>query len=298
MINKTVTTVEYVPIDVMEAFTNEPPELDFIWSGFLAGTVGALVAPGATGKSFFALEAVMSVACSVAGGDLIGLAPAHTGRVVYLAGEDPPPALVRRVHAIGQYLNTAAREAIAEHLTLVPIMGKRLNLMNSQHLASIIEFCAGTRLIVLDTLSRMHNLDENSNGKMARLVATLEHIAVSTSAAVLYLHHVNKGSARDGQLDQQQAARGASALIDNARWCGYVAKMTEQESELLSVRGADRSPIGERRGLFVRFGVSKQNYDVPTLDRWYQRGNNGVLLPIELQEAGNGTGKRSNRDKL
>lgn len=33
-------------LDIMAAFTNEPPELDFIWPGFLAGTVGALVAPG------------------------------------------------------------------------------------------------------------------------------------------------------------------------------------------------------------------------------------------------------------
>ena len=29
-------------LDIMAAFTNEPPELDFIWPGFLAGTVGAL----------------------------------------------------------------------------------------------------------------------------------------------------------------------------------------------------------------------------------------------------------------
>ncbi|MDR2880919.1 MAG: flavodoxin-dependent (E)-4-hydroxy-3-methylbut-2-enyl-diphosphate synthase, partial [Azoarcus sp.] len=61
-------------IDLRSAFKNEPPVLDFIWPGFLAGTVGALVAPGATGKSFWALEAAMSIACSVAGGDLIGLA--------------------------------------------------------------------------------------------------------------------------------------------------------------------------------------------------------------------------------
>ena len=47
-------------------------------AGFLAGTVGALVAPGATGKSFWALEAAMpSIACTVSGGDLVGLAP-HT----------------------------------------------------------------------------------------------------------------------------------------------------------------------------------------------------------------------------
>ena len=60
-------------INIMEAFQQEPPQLDFIWPGFLAGTVGALVAPGATGKSFWALEAAMSIACSVAGGDVVNL---------------------------------------------------------------------------------------------------------------------------------------------------------------------------------------------------------------------------------
>ncbi|MCL6484586.1 MAG: AAA family ATPase [Janthinobacterium lividum] len=274
-------------LDIMAAFTNEPPELDFIWPGFLAGTVGALVAPGATGKSFFALEAAMSIACSVAGGDLVGLTPKHTGRVVYLAGEDPPPALIKRVHSIGQHLKQPAREAIAKNLHLEPIMGKRMNIMDDAHLRRVIEYCQGTRLVILDTLSRIHQLDENSNGDMALLVSVLEHVADKTGASVLYLHHVSKGSARDGQIDQQQAARGASALIDNARWCGYVAKMSEDEAKRLSDRTGDHQPISnDRRGFFVRFGVSKQNYDATPLDRWYQRHEGGVLLPADLQEIG------------
>ncbi|QDJ39774.1 AAA family ATPase [Bordetella hinzii] len=110
-------------IDLRAAFDNEPPLLDFVWPGFLAGTVGALVAPGATGKSFWALEAAMSIACAVAGGDLVGIAPERAGRVVYFAGEDPEVALVRRIHAIGLHLNQQAREAIAQNLTLEPIMG-------------------------------------------------------------------------------------------------------------------------------------------------------------------------------
>jgi RecA-family ATPase len=279
-------------LDILKAFAHEPPELDFIWPGFLAGTVGALVAPGAAGKSFWALEAAMAIACSVAGGDVLNLKPQYTGRVVYLAGEDPPPALIRRVHAIGQHIGQSAREAIAENLSLEPIMGKRLDLMNEAHLRRIIDYSAEARLIVLDTLSRIHSRDENSNGDMARLVATLEHIAATTGAAVLYLHHVNKGSAREGQTDQQQAARGASALIDNARWCGFVAKMTEDEANRLSDRAYDRQPIGnDRRGFFVRFGVSKQNYDATPLDRWYQRHAGGVLLPVVLQEAKQDNGK-------
>lgn len=281
-------------IDIMAAFENEPPHLDFIWPGFLAGTVGALIAPGATGKSFWALEAVMSIACSVAGGDLLQLGPDQTGRVVYLAGEDPEPALVGRVHSIGQHLLQQAREAIARNLTLEPIMGRGLNVMAKPQRDWLIEQATGARLIVLDTLSRVHCLDENSNGDMSRLVSTLEYIAVETGASILYLHHVNKGSAREGQADQQQAARGASALVDNARWCGFVAKMSEVEAKKLSDRAYDRQPIGnDRRGFFVRFGVSKQNYTAVQADKWYERRDGGVLLPVDLSTATSGdSGKK------
>lgn len=272
-------------LDITAAFAKEPPNLDFVWPGFLSGTVGALVAPGATGKSFWALQAAMAVACNTQGGDLVNIRPERTGKAVYLAGEDPAQAIARRVHAIGKHLDPAARTAIAENLTIEPIMGKRLNVMDEKHLDRVLDYGKGSRLIVLDTLSRIHNLDENSNSGMAQLIATLEHVAANTGASVLYLHHVNKGSTRDGQADQQQAARGASALIDNARWCGYVAKMTEQESERLSDR-PDCRPIGnERRGFFVRFGVSKQNYDATPLDRWYRRQEGGVLVPVELRKA-------------
>lgn len=284
-------------IDMMSAFENAPPALDFIWPGFLAGTVGALVAPGATGKSFLALQAAMSIACSIAGGDLVGFEPKHTGRVVYLAGEDPAPALVNRIHAIGQHLPPSARAAIAEQLTIEPIMGERMNVMDRRQLARLIERCADTRLVVLDTLSRIHQLDENSNGDMAQLIATLEHLAARTGASVLFLHHVSKGSARDGQADHQQAARGASALIDNARWCAFVARMSDEESERLSERNVDRTPINDRRRHFVRFGISKQNYEAAPLDRWYQRHEGGVLLPVRLFEA-NAKNARAGRARV
>lgn len=282
-----------MPIDILSAFQNDPPDLDFIWPGFLAGTVGALVAPGATGKSFWALEAAMAVACAVSGGDIISLNPAKTGPVVYFAGEDPESALIRRVHAIGKHISPSARESISKNLRLEPIMGKQLNVMDSRHLNRLIEYCTGARLIVLDTLSRIHQLDENSNGDMSRLVGTLEALAATTGASVLYLHHVSKGSAKEGQGDQQQAARGASALVDNARWCGFVAKMTEKESETLSSR-IDKASVGDRRNFYVRFGVSKQNYDVSHLDQWFERQEGGVLMPVTLLETKKQTGKSDN----
>lgn len=61
--------------------------------------------------------------------------------------------------------------------------------------------------------------------------------------------------------------------------------MTEDEAKRLSDRSHDRQPIGnDRRGYFVRFGVSKQNYDATSLDRWYMRQAGGVLVPVDLYE--------------
>lgn len=276
-------------IDIISAFENEPQPLDYVFAGFLSGTVGALVSPGGTGKSFWALEAAMAIACSVPGGDLLALQPQHTGKVIYFAAEDTEPVLIHRLHAIGQYLNPAARDAIAENLTIRPIFGKQLDLLKKQHVDQVIEFCQDVRLVIIDTLSRVHSGDENSNSDMSRLISILEHIADQTGAAILFLHHTTKSSARDGLLDQQQAARGASALIDNARWCGYVRKMTKEEARILSDR-PDWRPIGEdRRGFFIQFGVSKQNYGAPVPEQWYQRHEGGVLRPVELEEVSHET---------
>lgn len=268
-------------VDIMRALETAPPEPDFIWPGLLAGTVGAMVAPGATGKSFWALEAAMAVACSVPGGDILGLAPAASGRVVYLAAEDPESALIRRVHAMGAHLARAAWQVIADNLTLEPVMGKRLDVMDRRHQAHIVDVCADARLVIIDTLNRVHGLDENDNGAMSRLLTQLEFFADTTGCSVLYLHHVSKASALSRSTDQQ-AARGASALIDNSRWAGFLAPMSEAESAFWSDRTYDRAPIGDGRWQFVRYGVSKQNHDTHSSDRWYKRGAGGVLLPVEL----------------
>jgi hypothetical protein len=104
---------------------------------------------------------------------------------------------------------------------------------------------------------------------------------------VLYLHHISKATALGGMGDQQQAARGASALVDNARWCGYVAGMRAEEAAALY---DEEGAIGERRRQYLRYGCSKINYGAPdTTERWYRRVGGGVLVPVQL-----GTGAPQN----
>lgn len=147
---------------------------------------------------------------------------------------------------------TDARAAIAE-LQLEPVMGARCNLMG-EFLEELVRNASGARLVVLDTLSRLHALDENSNGEMAHLVTTLEYVAAETGAAVLYLHHVNKSSAREAP---QTSRRPVGLPPSSSREC------LRKKSETLS-EGAEA--IGEeRRGFFARVGVSKQNYGRPSV---------------------------------
>jgi len=61
--------------------------------------------------------------------------------------------------------------------------------------------------------------------------------------------------------------------------------MTNTEAKSLSASASGREPIGDRRGFYIRFGVSKQNYGSPLADQWYERGDGGILLPVKLYQA-------------
>jgi RecA-family ATPase len=268
-------------INILEAFDNEPPVMQYLWPKFLLGTVGALVAPGATGKSFWSLEAAMAVACEAPGGDLLGLEPAVHGRVHYIAGEDPEIAIMHRIHSLGAHLDAEARQSIAKNLTIESLVGQQQNLMNPEHRGALIEKCRGAKLLVIDTLSRIHQLDENSNGEMGALITNLEHVAIKTGACVLYLHHVSKTAIREGSADQTSASRGASALTNQPRWCAYMSRMSADEAKSLCERPGGSS-ISDNRDLYVKHGSTKENYAAKDLGTWYKRAEGGVLLPVTL----------------
>lgn len=293
-------------IDLGPLKYNKPPALDFIWGAFLAGTVGALIAPGSTGKSMFALQAVMAVASGRQEADLLRLEPNRKGLVIYLAGEDPRPVLENRLHDLAQHLDPDVWDDIKENVRLISIFGEQIDLMSDEDMQKVIAQSGGARVIVLDTLSRMHTLDENSNSDMARIIGRFEYLSMNTGSSVLFLHHTSKGAAKNNQGDVQQAARGASALIDNSRWCGYLTSMTETQSNSLIDPNCGYKPITEdRRHKYVLYGTSKTNYGRTEPGRWLVRTEDGVLLTADLQSgsadkarSGSTNKSWSSRDKM
>lgn len=261
-------------LDLMSAFTETPPQIDYVLPNMITGTVGALISPGGAGKSILALQ----LATQIAGGpDLLGLGGLTTGPVIYLPAEDPTIILTHRAHALGKGLSLRQQQVISENLLIEPLIGRCPNIMENDWFDGLKQAAEGRRLMILDTLRRFHVEDENASGPMTKVIGRLEAIAVKTGCSILFLHHTNKNSLMNGNGDLQHASRGSSVLVDNIRWQSFLSCMTQDEAKGC---GIDNS----QRPYFVRFGMSKENYGPPITDRWLQRHEGGVLKSAALKK--------------
>lgn len=267
--------IDLAPLDLLAAFSSTPPELDFVLPGLLAGTVGALVSPGATGKTMLAMQAC----ATLAGGpdtlelDGIGGWSLIRGRAMFLTAEDPPPVLMQRLHALGQGMNQAQQKTVAQHLKVLPMLGRNPSIMHQGWRDWMIDQAGDdTRLIVIDTLRRFHAHDENNSGEMAEVVSMLEQLSTRTGAGVLFLHHTSKAGALAGGAEQQ-ASRGSSVLTDNARLQTNLAVISVDEASEMGIKE-------EVRSYHVRFSFPKVNYAAPIQPVFYQRQPGGLLTPF------------------
>lgn len=281
-------------LDIATILGSPPPKLDFVLPGLVAGHVGAIVAPGSTGKSFLELQIGVGIAASMPIAEGAFPKPAEPRRVVILAGEDDRNNIAVRLHAIVDRLTDHGvgtrslfppvdRERLAANLRanlqIHALHGQAPRLVADPDTVSLAdelcEYAKGARLLVVDPLRRFHSGDENDSAIMTRLVQAIERVAAATGVAVLLAHHTNKASALNGMGDQQQAVRGSSALTDAIRWQLNMVKMSEAEATDLRVDVAER-------GLFVRLETAKANYLAPQPPVWLRRLAGGVLKQVPL----------------
>ncbi|QRM35850.1 helicase RepA family protein [Microvirga sp. VF16] len=286
----TPSSFEAFGIDLMSAFTTMPPPPDFVLPGLPMGTIGVLVSPGATGKSVLAAMSCLSVA---AGADIghIWNAEIEPGPAVYVGIEDPKDVLQGRLHHIGQSLRkdlppeVFQRAAENAHFFAMPGEGfaiaTRRNGLIVPHdsfkalEARLMAMPVTPRILVLDTLNRCiatGGICESDNGDMGAVVGIVEGTAKRVGCAGILLHHTSKSTALNGQGDAQQAARGASAITDNARWQANLIGMSKEEARKLLPKGDEA-----KRRSYVRLELTKVNYCSPPDERWLKRGEGGVL---------------------
>ena len=270
-------------------------EEDFIIPGFPAGSVGAWIAPGGTGKSYLAMELAQAVASPMA--DIAGFGPSKSGKVMYLNAEDGEQQLRSRMAALGTITPPETLDELEANLNIVNAMGmmmdfgvKHREFSRGTDADSLVNTCQGFRLIIIDTLNRFHRLEENDNGQMSYLLSVLESVARQTGAGVLFMHHANKYASRNQAGDNQTASRGASALTDNIRYAATLTRMTSEEAKIY---GLDDNWIKS----FLRFSVVKQNAGLPQGDRWFERRKGGVLRPVKLTKIISKPQGRNNREE-
>lgn len=262
-------------------FEQEPPPLDFVVCGLAAGTVGNITSPGATGKSFVALQMAMGVASKEADNLLLNLANNNEGQVVIFNAEDPEIVIKQRLFSIGKHLSNNAHKKVKSNIQINSLIGQQPNISDVTFLEDVIKKCMGKRLVIFDTFTRFHQLNENDNSQMSQVVSYYEKIAHETGAAVLFLHHSSKGAVLGGQQAEQQSTRGASAITDNCRWQAYLQTMSIEEAKKFGNDVLDRKR-------FVKFGGNKENYGLATAERWFERVEGGVLLPCVLTKVRKG----------
>jgi putative DNA primase/helicase len=232
---------------------------EFIVPNFLAKrTVGFIYGEGGAFKSLAALQLVIYRTLADRIPELNWLAhismSGSFGRSIFVSAEDGFDDLQRRladsIAAIAceyKIEESAVKTAVGENLLILSqedwLKDKHWFLLDntldyekdirsrnkSKALIRLIrEF--GADLVILETFSRLFNMNENDNREAARVVSYLEQLRNVTGAAFLVVAHAGKQNrSADTDVHGQNSLRGASALMDNARFGLRFRSMGEDE---------------------------------------------------------------------
>lgn len=233
--------------------TIAPPPTEFVIPNLLAkGIVGFLYGQGGSFKSLAALWLVIqrAIADVLPGQRWLDTFALTQGKSIMFSAEDCEIDFHQRSYdifqeIIGRSFDDATDDvlnALTENRLLVPreqwIDDKityivKENGQFTKKVTAIIDITNrfGADLIILETTSRIAEIDENDNRKAAAFVSCLEYIRDKTGATVIAISHSSKLN-RSAQTDTfgQNSMRGAGAFIDNARF-GMWFKPVKRDDE-------------------------------------------------------------------
>jgi hypothetical protein len=241
---------------------------------FLRGFVTVTISPGGVGKSTMSGLEALAVA--------LDRGEQYINRKTYEAVpawiynlEDPQEELDRKIAAMAQHYHIDLRDIphlyTTSGLTLGLTILKEGLMVNTRALDACKEFILNNRIAlwVIDPLVKAHQVNENDNGAMDKLMSSLSRIAVETNCAIHLVHHTRKKNNDTGNGDAD-TARGASSVINAARVAHTLNGMGAKEAAQYS--------LGEDRRWYVRVDDAKANL-TPPADKaeWFKRVS--VQLP-------------------
>lgn len=271
---------------------------DFVKPGFPLGTIGSLIAPKGTGKTYRALQDGLLIAATQQYG--------KRGGVLYLAADNSTDEIVSKFQNIVKAFNLTDKETNYAQVNfkiwslfeespdlLEDIKNNKRPLVDAVcAIEKIYDHRNPLRLIIFDTLRQFTRADERDNKSMRQLLAVLKLICKRLNCSCLILRHSPQNIRfRDNvylcDLQQLNYHYGSSVLFDDIQYHEYMATMNHVSNYCEVINGImpEKSISTENRNLFVHSGCYKQNYgDVkPIAEQWYKRNENGVLLKTNIE---------------
>ena len=185
--------------------------------------VGLIVGQPKAGKSWLALDIAVSVASGTDVLDKFNVQ--NQGPVLVFPAEDEASAVRERLQGICNFrgvdfkkLNLWLIESYALHLDMKEDMDALDNTLSELK----------PRLLVLDPLIRLHNVDENSATEIAKVLSFLRNLQRKHSVAVILVHHARKNASGDPGL----GLRGSTEI---RAWADSILYLRRNKSLELSV---------------------------------------------------------------
>lgn len=196
------TRSQFVPVSEL---LNIPLTIRYLIHGLIEkDTTGQLFGPSGGGKTFVAID----FACHIATGSPLNGQDVEQGLVLYCSGEGHS-GLPRRVKAWMRHNGKSVDDLHYLHITrsTISIDGTGASAFISEARALADKYKRPVILIVIDTLARHIEGDENSTKDMGDYIKAVDHIrSAFPGCVVLHVHHTGHSE------ESKNRSRGSSAL--------------------------------------------------------------------------------------
>lgn len=247
---------------------------------YLGGFISVVISPGGVGKSTLSMLDAIAIA---SGKPLTGFPIKKPGAAWVYNTEDPHDELVRRFHAAAIH-HSIDYKALDHYIHFTSGRDKPFILAKADGNGVVINKDAidraceyikanGIRLFLADPFVRTHEVNENDNMQIDKVMWCFSRIADRTGCAIGLIHHTSKAGSNPDNMSQgsMNSARGATALVYAARIAHTINGMTEDEATKFGI-------AEDRRRWYMRLDNAKANMQPPAASaNWFERVN--VTLP-------------------
>lgn len=195
--------------------------------GLLCEGLNVIVSPPKVGKSWLALGLSVAVA---SGGVALGRVQVQQGDVLYLALEDTPRRLQRRLRTV--LAEDLAPEGLTISVACEPMPA------GAERIAAWLEAHPTARLVVVDVFAKVRGaVDRNTDSYSADYgaIGCLKQLADRFDVTFLLVHHTRKATA-DDYLDTVSGTNGIAGAADAVLVLQRARNTTEAK---LSITGRD-----------------------------------------------------------